>query len=154
MLLRCLAAAALMLSLAGGADAQSQKQKRDRYLITAEEAASASANSALDVVEQLRPQWLRRDQERGALSLGAGRNAGRSLPDAEEQTRAGEPMPEDPPKLKVVVDGTEGDLRDLKRIPKEQIGELRYLAGSEAQTRYGPRFAGGVIQVTLRTGGG
>jgi len=153
MVLRLLAAAALTLSLAGGADAQSQKQKRERYLITAEEAASASANSALDVVEQLRPQWLRRDQERGALSLGAGRSAGRSLPDEDQQTRAGQPMPEDPPKLKVFVDGTEGDLQDLRRIPKEQVAELRYLTGSEAQTRYGPRFAAGVIEVTLRTGG-
>ena len=148
MSVRSLALAALMLIVAGGAEAQSQKQKRDRNVITADEIADASVNSALDAVERLRPYWLRRDQDRSPMSLGAGRN----LPAEEVQTRASEPMPEEPPKVKVLVDGTEGDLQDLKRIPKEQIAELRFLTGSDAQTRYGPRFAAGVIQVTLRTG--
>jgi hypothetical protein len=133
---------------AGSAEAQSQQQKRDRNVITADEIAAASVNSALDAVERLRPYWLRRDQDRSPMSLGAGRN----LPAEEVQTRAGEPMPEEPPKLKIMVDGTEGDLQDLKRIPKEQIAELRFLSGADAQTRYGPRFAAGVIQVTLLTG--
>jgi hypothetical protein len=148
MSVRSLVLAAMMLVIAAGAEAQSQKQKRDRNVITADEIAAASVNSALDAVERLRPHWLRRDQDRSPISLGAGRN----LPGEEVQTRAGEPMAEEPPTLKVMVDGTEGDLRDLKRIPKEQIAELRLLTGSDAQTRYGPRFAAGVIQVTLRTG--
>jgi hypothetical protein len=153
MYVRSLKIAALLLAVAGQVDAQSQKQKRDRYRISADEMASASANSALDVVEQLRPQWLRGADNRSPMSFGGGRSAGQSPPAEEPQTRAGGPMPEDSPKLKVMVDGTEGNLEDLKRIPKEQIGELRYLTGAEAQTRYGPRFAGGLIEVTIRTGG-
>ena len=149
MLTRGFVLAALAMTVAGGADAQSQKKDRNRNVITGDEAATASANSAYEVVERLRPSWLRRDQDRSAMSLGAGRN----LPAEEVQTRAGEPQPEKPPTLRVMVDGTEGDVEDLKRVPKEQIGELRFLNGSEAQTRYGPRFAGGLIEVTLRTGG-
>jgi hypothetical protein len=151
---RLLVLAGLSLALATGAEAQSQKQTRDRYLITAEEAAGASANSVLDVIEQLRPQWLRRDQDRARLSLGAGPHAGISRPEGETvRTRTGDPRPEEPPRLKVFVDETEGDLDDLKRVPREQIGEIRYLTGSEAQTRWGPRFAAGVILLRLRTGG-
>jgi hypothetical protein len=151
---RLLIIALLMVAAPGQrGQAQSQKQKRDRYLITADEVATASANSALDVVEQLRPQWLRREENRPAMSFGGGRSAGRSSPAEEPQSRAGEPMPEAPPKLGVFIDGTEGDLQDLKRMPREQVRELRYLTGSEAQGRYGPRFAAGVIEVTLRTGG-
>jgi hypothetical protein len=145
--------ALLLCCAAGGAEAQSQKQKRDRYVITQDEVASASANSALDVVEQLRPEWLRRTQERSPMSFGAGRSAGRTEQQEGDQIRtsAGEPQPEDPPKLRAFIDGTESDVDDLKRIPKEQISELRFLTGSEAQTRYGPRFAAGVIELRLRT---
>jgi hypothetical protein len=146
--------AILLLLPAGIAQAQSQKQTRDRHVIRADEVATTSANSAFDVVEQLRPLWLKRDDTRRPMSFGGGRNAGREQPDERAQQNShGDATPEEPPKLAVFVDETEVELEDLKRIPREQVAELRYLTGAEAQTRYGPRFAAGVIQVTLRTGG-
>ena len=153
-MLRPLTISLILLLPAGSAQAQSQKQTRERYVIRADEVASTSANSAFDVVEQLRPQWLKRDDDRRPMSFGGGRNAGREQPDDRAQQNSyGEAAPEETAKLAVFVDETQMELDDLKRIPREQVAELRYLTGAEAQTRYGPRFAAGVIRVTLRTGG-
>jgi hypothetical protein len=43
-----------------------------------------------------------------------------------------------------------GDLEELRRIPIETVGEVRYLDGREAVARYGGEFGKGAIVVTSR----
>ena len=42
-------------------------------------------------------------------------------------------------------------LDELRQIPSNTVEEIRYLSGTDAQTKYGPRFPAGVIEVTLKT---
>ena len=56
------------------------------------------------------------------------------------------------PTAAVFVDGTEmGGLDELRQIQANTVDEIRYLSGSEAQTKYGPRFPAGVIEMKLKT---
>jgi len=52
-----------------------------------------------------------------------------------------------------VVDGTfRRELVDLYQISTNNIETMRYLSASDATTRYGIGFIGGVIEVTTRGG--
>ena len=53
---------------------------------------------------------------------------------------------------RVVVDGSvRGELRELSIMGSENIESMRYLSPSDATTRYGTGFMGGVIEVTTLT---
>lgn len=106
-----------------------QAQKPDRNLITADEIAAASVNTAQQAVEKLRPDWLRRAQLQRTAEVGAS------------------------VALAVFVDGNEaGGASELQRISAEQIREIRFTPGAEAATQFGSRFAAGIIHVRLKTG--
>ena len=82
--------------------------------------------SACEAVETLNPRWL---QPRGS-------------------TPASGPF-----YARVVVDGTvRGELADLYRISINDIETMRYLSASDATTRYGTGYLGGIIEVTTRRG--
>ncbi len=99
---------------------------RDRNLITAEEVAAAKAAHALDLVQQLRPHWLR---ARGPVSIRS------STPDY--------PV--------VYVDGIRSsDPNILERIAAPIVFEIRFLAGRDATTMYGLDHSGGAILVKTR----
>jgi len=52
-----------------------------------------------------------------------------------------------------VVDGrVRGELADLYGISIDDIETMRYLSASDATTRYGTGYIGGVIEVTTRRG--
>ncbi len=58
-----------------------------------------------------------------------------------------------PSYARVVVDGTvRGELADLHRMSTDNIETMRYLSASDATTRYGTGYIGGVIEVTTRRG--
>ena len=98
----------------------------DANVITYEEIEEISVNTAHDVVDRLRPRWLR---SRGRTSL--------------ENPTAGMP---------VVYLGSSrfGGLDSLHEISSDDIEELRYFSASQATTRFGTGHDGGVIQITLR----
>ncbi len=80
--------------------------------------------SAYEAVETLNPRWL--------------------------QTRGSTPIL-GPSYARVVVDRTvRGELADLYRISTNDIETMRYLSASDATTRYGTGYPGGVIEVTTR----
>ena len=82
--------------------------------------------SAYEAVELLRPRWL---QPRGSTPTYG------------------------PSYARVVVDRTvRGELADLYRIGTNDIETMRYLSASDATTRYGTGYVGGVIEVTTRRG--
>ncbi|HET8623161.1 MAG TPA: hypothetical protein VFM14_06335 [Gemmatimonadales bacterium] len=129
-------------AIPGGA--QQTKVNNDRKLITAAEIAEIGVISAYDAVQRLRSDWLRAGSRRitvhgrtGSTDTPVGPSAG-GLPAAST-------------KLVVFVDGTEiGGPEELQRLQCNDIEEIRYLNGSDAQQQYGSRFSAGVIQVKLR----
>ena len=101
----------------------------DRLDQTEIQAAPAPVQKALDLVRQLRPDYLRTDvSPRYALGTTGGTT--------------------ETPVL--YVDGNNwGSLDALVTIPANRVGEIRRLRTPEARVRYGPTVQGPVIEVRL-----
>lgn len=98
-----------------------------RNLITRIEIEESRANSAWDAVVKLRGNFM---ASRGANSL--------MLMVNKEPT--------------VFLDDVEyGNLRTLKQIPASAVAEIRFIEGWNAEAKFGPGHAAGVIQVYTRT---
>ena len=119
-------------SVLTGCATQSANPARSRSadVITGPEARETSANDAYEVVQLLRPAWLR---SRAAPSL--------TNPEA---TYA-----------RIYVDNVPmaGGTRDLRNIAAGDIREIRYISPTDATTRFGTGHSGGVIMVLTRRGG-
>jgi len=95
-------------------------------VITPDEIVASSATNAYDLVNQVRPHWLR---GRGTPSF---RNPAAELP------------------LVYLEDRRQGGLDVLRSFAANTIASLRYINGTTATTRYGMGHAGGVIEVVLK----
>jgi hypothetical protein len=105
----------------------SNRPRKDPNLITEQEIASRPTLTARQIIEQLRPQFLR---VRGTTTLG---NA------ATQDV------------IWVYVDGTRhGTLEVLSNIGANEIREIRYLNPSEATNRYGTGHVQGAILITRK----
>ena len=83
--------------------------------------------SAHQVVERLRPNWLR---TRASATFGGGSTA---------------PLP------RVVMDGAPmGDITDLERIRATEVAGMSFLNSSDATTRFGTNYPAGAILVRTR----
>jgi len=96
-------------------------------VITREDLERTSAETAMEAVSLLRPQWLRKRPAR---------------------------TPGDPePVVGVVVDGRpRGTLDDLASLRTAAVEQMVFLSATDATIRYGTGFAGGAIVVTTRSG--
>ena len=171
-ILGLLAVATLVGIMPANGQQVSKPANRDRRLITAEEIDHAQVNTAYEAVEKVRPEFLRRTSRIMTLGGGAAntpgpgsRNAGPGGAGSPTSGGAGaaaaaDPSQDDatfgeakaPQTATVFVDGTNmGDIEELKRVQANMVEEIRYLSGPDAQTKYGPRFPAGVIEVTLKT---
>jgi len=172
-ILGLLAVATLIGVVPAGGQQVSTPAKRDRRVITAEEIEQAQEMNAFDVVQKLRPEFLRRMSEvntlgaggraigGGGTATGAGGTAtgagGQTYGGAGGSGAMGQPYPgshePDPrPTGGVFVDGTEmgGGIDELRQIPASTVEEIRYISASDVDLRYGSRFPNGVIEVTLK----
>jgi hypothetical protein len=103
------------------------RPRKDPNLITEAELAARSALTARQVIEQLRPQFLR---VRGTTTLG--------------NAQTGDV-------IWVYFDGTRmGTVDVLNNIGAHEIREIRYLSPSEATNRYGTGHVQGAILVTRK----
>ncbi len=94
--------------------------------ITLDDIHASAARNAYDLVQSLRPQWLR---GRGATSL---RSTEPSLP-------------------VVYVEGIrEGSIESLRRLGTDVIARIEFMSAADATNRYGTGHTGGVIFVSLR----
>jgi hypothetical protein len=151
------AAVALAGALTAHAQQVSEKANRNTKLITTEEVEAARVNNAYQV-EKLHPEWLRRAARRTTLDGGRPRPPSNPGSTAEEGASPGTSdanyvqANESPSTSAVFVDGTEmGGADELTQVQSNLIQDIRYLSGSDAETKYGPRFANGVIEVRLKT---
>jgi len=110
----------------GCATTEGSERRGSSDLITQEEIQGASVGTAFEVVEQLRPRWLR---TRGRTSI---RNPEAGL-------------------AWVYVDGVRfGRIEDLHQLSRDTVIEMRRLSASQAQTRFGTDHDGGAILVVTR----
>jgi hypothetical protein len=123
-------AAALLLActlLIGACGSSVTQSRGSRDVLTAEEISRASGMTAYDVVQQLRPQFLR--IRTGRSTQGSGE---------------AEPV--------IYVDNIRsGGLAALRNIRAESVEEIRYIGASDATTRFGTGHMAGAILVRLRT---
>lgn len=122
------AALALLLLLGGcvAGGTRSASPSRFSNVVELEEIETSTATNAYDLLQQVRPIWLR---SRGAADL-----------------RGGSPV------LPVVyVAGVrQGGPEVLRGVSTLTILRIRYVDATSATTRYGEGHSGGVIDVTLR----
>jgi hypothetical protein len=103
---------------------------RQQDLITEAEIAerAAEASNALQIVQKLRPQML---ATRGRFSPADSSEAGA--------------------RAKVVVDGVAlGAIENLAGVNAVTVHEIRYIGATDATTRFGTGYVGGVILVTTK----
>ncbi len=117
----------LALAVLGCASSGVEKApRRSRNVITEDEIQNFTSLTAYEVVQRLRPAWLRGRGGRTAAAP-AGHFA------------------------YIFVDGSPyGELQSLQGFRVEQIQELRYVPPQDAVTRYGGEYMGGVILVTTK----
>ena len=95
-------------------------------LITREQIEESNYSTALQVVQRLKPRWLRPVRGQGTL---------------------GGP----PPEPVVVLDGIRfGDLGSLSSINAVMVDHIEYMTATEATTLYGTGYMGGAIRVFTR----
>lgn len=117
---------------AGAGRPDAPRPRPNRNLITAQEIAEHPSRDLYELVRSLRPAWLREDVA------------------TTSNTGGGESMFVSA-RLVVMHDGLRiGGLEELRRIPIERVGEVRYLDGRDAVARYGGEFRLGAIVVTSR----
>lgn len=105
---------------------------RDRMIIRSDEIATVQAQNAYDIVSKLRGSFLR---TRGPISTSRD-------------------VTQNPP-IMVFIDGIQAGPVDqsLHNIPATEVREIRLYSATDAVTKYGTRFNGGVIDVlTARAG--
>ena len=126
MLKKVLFASSALLLIACASGPSSGAPSRNRNLITAEEIEGLPVTTARDLVERLRPTWLR---PRGPASMGSSR-------------------PEFPV---VYIDQVHsGGLEALDRVSSLVIEEVRFISARDATTRFGMNHGGGAILVKVR----
>lgn len=97
--------------------------RREPNLITEQEIAASNESNVFDVVNRLRPMFLK---TRGRSTINAGGSEYAS----------------------VFLDGQYyGELGSLRNIVASQIHEIRYLNGPDAVSRYGMRYGSGAVDV-------
>lgn len=122
----------LLLAACGGGPARTaptSQPTRIPEVITADEIAAVSVNTAYEAVQRLRPQFL---HVRGRSSI-MNRGADRPIVYLDENRL--------------------GDVDALRRIPAREVLQIRWLDGRDASTRYGMGHGGGAFVVTTRMGG-
>jgi hypothetical protein len=121
--------AVLLLLVAGGAGcfANSGASGGSRSgPITQQDVEGTTARNAYDLVQAIRPQWLR---GRGAMSI--------------QNPRPVPPV--------VYIEGIrEPSTESLRRLDVSSILLMEYLSAADATTRFGTGHTGGAILVTLR----
>jgi hypothetical protein len=114
-----------MVALIVACSSAAKGTSRDRMIIRSDEIATIQATNAYDIVSKLRGSFLR---SRGPTST---RNV------------------TSPPEIMVFIDGVEAGPVDqsLRQIPASEVREIRLYSATDAVTKYGTRFNGGVIDV-------
>ena len=118
----------IALSIGCAQKTSTVSKKQSRYIITAEEIAESSANTAYEVIQFLRPELLNRDVRRSITFETTG-----------------------PVEVWVYVNNARVGRKDsLAGISAANIAEIEYISGRDAGAKYGSDHAGGVFSITTK----
>lgn len=113
-------------------EARPARRRADPNRITSEEITEARVRSGLDLVQRLRPGWLR---TRGSGQVTSGLSS----------TGSGQTM--QAPTIDVFLDDSYmGKVGVLRTLSLSGVAEVRYYSSSQATTRFGTGYLYGVIQ--------
>ncbi len=136
--------AALACAAAAGAQNPGNVKKNSNQIVR-EELQGTSAANAYELVQALRPQWLR---ERGQETI---RTQKVDRPGLRGSIVAGTAMDE-PDILVYINDSRFGNVDALRDIPVTGLGSLEFVSPSKATLRWGSGHSKGVIVVHPSTG--
>ena len=127
----------LAVAWPGGAGAQEVRVRYERDLITREEIQNRAQDSrtALDVVQRLRPHFLR---ERAGVRI--------SSPLSPDSTRNAAAVRQP---VQVYINGARGTSSSLRNIQAAAVIDILYLNAADATTRFGTGHDNGAIVVRL-----
>jgi len=128
---RVLATAMVALAACASGGAGSSHAKQDPNVISTEEIATSSASNAYEVIQRLRPNFLR---TRGAVHGTPGATNAMEMVDL----------------VVYLNENRLGGSDQLRQIAATDIQEIRYFNSSEATTKWGTGHSAGAIQVVSR----
>lgn len=104
--------------------------RTNRAVITEAEIPATGSESALDMIQRLRPEYLR--------------------PKPSQTYSNGSASTAPPPT--VFLNGQRlGELADLRQIAAQSLSGVRYYNIEEAKRKFGMQYGGGVIEITYRS---
>ncbi len=116
----------VMVMACASAGTSTSGVRRDPNLLTQQEIADANVSTAYEAIQKLRPMFLK---TRGRTTINGQAND----------------------YAIVFVDGQRfGDLTSLNGIVASSVLEARFLPGTDAVSRYGMQYGGGVIEIKTR----
>ncbi len=108
---------------------------RNATQITTEEIRASRRANALELVQALRPQWLRKRSSTTSLRRARVSHSG-------------------PDEVLAYLDGQRlGTVESLRSIPVDDVEMIRHYSASGAQQRFGDGHPNGVIEIITRRGG-
>jgi hypothetical protein len=127
-MIRLASAVALAITIAACASTTTTTARRERNLITREEIASLNVSTAYQIIQHLRPEYLR---TRGPTSI--------QIPEASVAA--------------VYLNGVRllDGIRDLHRIQASDVESIHFMGAADATTRWGTNHTGGAIEITGRS---
>lgn len=128
---RVLATAMVMLAACASGGGGASATKQNPNVISAEEIDASSASNAYEVIQRLRPSFLR---TRGAVHGTPGATNAMEMVDL----------------VVYLNENRLGGSDQLRQISTSDIREIRYFNSSEATTKWGTGHSAGAIQVVSR----
>jgi hypothetical protein len=126
-------ALALLALAVGCASSGASAGKQNPNVITTEEIGQSTASTAYELIQRLRPNYLR---TRGAVHG--------------SPTASGENRLETVDLVVYLNENRLGGTDQLRQMPISEIREIRYYSASEATTKWGTGHSAGAIQVVSR----
>jgi hypothetical protein len=127
---RSLALLSVVLGVACASGGTSSATPRpDRSTITADEIPLTGTESVYDLIQRLRPEYLRQKPAQGYAGAGG---------------------PVAPPVAVVINNQKIGEASDLRQIPASSVSLIRYYNIEEGKRKFGMQYAGGVVELTYR----
>jgi hypothetical protein len=122
-----LAALALVAGCATGGEPRERAPRQQQNLLTEAQIHAGTYRTAFEVVQSLRPSWLRERARSVSNPQGA--------------------------EVAVYLDGVRlGGIGALRQVPVHNISTMQFMTPSDATTRFGTGHAGGAILIVTRRG--
>jgi hypothetical protein len=149
---RLLVLASALLLTACASNAGPGRVRGNQNVISAEEIAASGALTALQLVQSLRPEWLR---TRGIQSLSEsthtiGREGNNAAPVSNGDSRITIPNAGRPQILVYLGQARLGDTSSLEQVMAVDVASIQFLGPQQATLRYGSDHTHGAIVITAR----